>query len=55
MKKPTVYFPRNESYKGIVYVNGKSVSVLDHKLGGFNHLTLSEIKELNKVIKHYNL
>lgn len=49
-----VHIPKR-NYKGIVYVNGKSVSVLDHKLGGFNGLTTQEIKKLNEYIKHYEL
>ena len=51
----TRIYRNKKDYNGIVYVNGKTISVSDHKLGGFNNLTTQEIKNLNEYIKNYNL
>ena len=50
-----IFIPKKNDYKGVVYVNGKPISVSDHKLGGYNYLTTQEERKLNEYINHYKL
>lgn len=53
MKIPKIFRPKN--YNGVLFVNGKSVSILNFKMGGDAYLTDLEDYELKQYINRNNL
>ena len=48
-------YKNKKNYIGILYVNGKSISVDDFKLGDKQTLTTFESKKLSEYIENYKL